>query len=119
MAAAPAFSLATGGRAASVQVKEGLVRTAASEPGVSRADLTELASYGIGCFAVTEDCRKKCPRGGAQSVRDAGAQLTDEEIDAMHRRVSPSVCAVAAASLWVSHQHDNAQAEDDDTAALN
>ncbi|EJY0658882.1 DNA translocase FtsK [Salmonella enterica] len=114
-AAAPAFSLATGG-APRPQVKEGI------GPQLPRPNLVrvptrrELASYGI--KLPSQRIAEEKAREAERNQYETGAQLTDEEIDAMHQDELARQFAQSQQHRYgETYQHDTQQAEDDDTAA--
>ncbi|VEA36767.1 cell division protein FtsK [Salmonella enterica subsp. enterica] len=97
-AAAPAFGLATGG-APRPQVKEGIGPQLPRPNRVRVPTRRELASYGI--KLPSQRIAEEKAREAERNQYETGAQLTDEENRCnASGRVSPSVCAVAAASLW-------------------
>ncbi|ECI1386141.1 DNA translocase FtsK [Salmonella enterica subsp. enterica serovar Heidelberg] len=114
-AAAPAFSLATGG-APRPQVKEGI------GPQLPRPNLVrvptrrELASYGI--KLPSQRIAEEKAREAERNQYETGVQLTDEEIDAMHQDELARQFAQSQQHRYgETYQHDTQQAEDDDTAA--
>ncbi|ECI6925348.1 DNA translocase FtsK [Salmonella enterica subsp. enterica] len=127
-AAAPAFSLATGG-APRPQVKEGigpqLPRPQVKEgigPQLPRPNRVrvptrrELASYGI--KLPSQRIAEEKAREAERNQYETGAQLTDEEIDAMHQDELARQFAQSQQHRYgETYQHDTQQAEDDDTAA--
>ncbi|EAB4965643.1 DNA translocase FtsK [Salmonella enterica] len=114
-AAAPAFSLATGG-APRPQVKEG---TGPQLPRPNRVRVPtrrELASYGI--KLPSQRIAEEKAREAERNQYETGAQLTDEEIDAMHQDELARQFAQSQQHRYgETYQHDTQQAEDDDTAA--
>lgn len=81
-AAAPAFSLATGG-APRPQVKEGIGPQLPRPNRVRVPTRRELASYGI--KLPSQRIAEEKAREAERNQYETGAQLTDEEIDAMHQ----------------------------------
>ncbi|EBM9924212.1 DNA translocase FtsK [Salmonella enterica subsp. enterica serovar Infantis] len=115
-AAAPAFSLATGG-APRPQVKEG-IGPQLPRPNRVRVPTTrrELASYGI--KLPSQRIAEEKAREAERNQYETGAQLTDEEIDAMHQDELARQFAQSQQHRYgETYQHDTQQAEDDDTAA--
>ncbi|ENU8865799.1 DNA translocase FtsK [Salmonella enterica] len=114
-AAAPAFGLATGG-APRPQVKEGIGPQLPRPNRVRVPTRRELASYGIKLPSqrIAEEKARKAER----NQYETGAQLTDEEIDAMHQDELARQFAQSQQHRYgETYQHDTQQAEDDDTAA--
>ncbi|EMX0648237.1 DNA translocase FtsK [Salmonella enterica] len=114
-AAAPAFGLATGG-AARPQVKEGIGPQLPRPNRVRVPTRRELASYGI--KLPSQRIAEEKAREAERNQYETGAQLTDEEIDAMHQ--DELACQFAQSQhhrYGEAYQHDTQQAEDDDTAA--
>ncbi|EBH8586778.1 DNA translocase FtsK [Salmonella enterica subsp. enterica serovar Pomona] len=81
-AAAPAFGLATGG-APRPQVKEGIGPQLPRPNRVRVPTRRELASYGI--KLPSQRIAEEKAREAERNQYETGAQLTDEEIDAMHQ----------------------------------
>ncbi|EAW2027527.1 DNA translocase FtsK [Salmonella enterica] len=101
-AAAPAFSLATGGAPRPNRVRVPTRR--------------ELASYGI--KLPSQRIAEEKAREAERNQYETGAQLTDEEIDAMHQDELARQFAQSQQHRYgETYQHDTQQAEDDDTAA--
>ncbi|EFS5742729.1 DNA translocase FtsK [Salmonella enterica] len=114
-AAAPAFSLATGG-AARPQVKEGIGPQLPRPNRVRVPTRRELASYGI--KLPSQRIAEEKAREAERNQYETGAQLTDEEIDAMHQDELARQFAQSQQHRYgETYQHDTQQAEDDDTAA--
>ncbi|EAR2770794.1 DNA translocase FtsK [Salmonella enterica] len=114
-AAAPAFSLATGG-APRPQVKEGIGPQLPRPNRVRVPTRRELASYGI--KLPSQRIAEEKAREAERSQYETGAQLTDEEIDAMHQDELARQFAQSQQHRYgETYQHDTQQAEDDDTAA--
>ncbi|HGB4481998.1 TPA: DNA translocase FtsK [Salmonella enterica subsp. enterica serovar Typhimurium] len=114
-AAAPAFSLATGG-APRPQVKEGIGPQLPRPNRVRVPTRRELASYGIKLPSQRIAEEKACE--AERNQYETGAQLTDEEIDAMHQDELARQFAQSQQHRYgETYQHDTQQAEDDDTAA--
>ncbi|EDW4754309.1 DNA translocase FtsK, partial [Salmonella enterica subsp. enterica] len=114
-AAAPAFSLATGG-APRPQVKEGIGPQLPRPNRVRVPTRRELASYGI--KLPSQRIAEEKARGAERNQYETGAQLTDEEIDAMHQDELARQFAQSQQHRYgETYQHDTQQAEDDDTAA--
>ncbi|EAV9422106.1 DNA translocase FtsK [Salmonella enterica] len=114
-AAAPAFSLATGG-APRPQVKEGIGPQLPRPNRVRVPTRRELASYGI--KLPSQRIAEEKAREAERNQYETGAQLTDEEIDAMHQDELARQFAQSQQHLYgETYQHDTQQAEDDDTAA--
>ncbi|EAT5225285.1 DNA translocase FtsK [Salmonella enterica] len=114
-AAAPAFSLATGG-APRPQVKEGIGPQLPSPNRVRVPTRRELASYGI--KLPSQRIAEEKAREAERNQYETGAQLTDEEIDAMHQDELARQFAQSQQHRYgETYQHDTQQAEDDDTAA--
>ncbi|ECY1726347.1 DNA translocase FtsK [Salmonella enterica] len=114
-AAAPAFSLATGG-APRPQVKEGIGPQLPRPNRVRVPTRRELASYGI--KLPSQRIAEEKAREAERNQYEAGAQLTDEEIDAMHQDELARQFAQSQQHRYgETYQHDTQQAEDDDTAA--
>ncbi|HBC0301017.1 DNA translocase FtsK [Salmonella enterica] len=114
-AAAPAFSLATGG-APRPQVKEGIGPQLPRPNRVRVPTRRELASYGI--KLPSQRIAEKKAREAERNQYETGAQLTDEEIDAMHQDELARQFAQSQQHRYgEAYQHDTQQAEDDDTAA--
>ncbi|EAO9631325.1 DNA translocase FtsK [Salmonella enterica] len=114
-AAAPAFGLATGG-AARPQVKEGIGPQLPRPNRVRVPTRRELASYGI--KLPSQRIAEEKAREAERNQYETGAQLTDEEIDAMHQDELARQFAQSQQHRYgEAYQHDTQQAEDDDTAA--
>ncbi|EDS0363284.1 DNA translocase FtsK [Salmonella enterica] len=114
-AAAPAFGLATGG-APRPQVKEGIGPQLPRPNRVRVPTRRELASYGI--KLPSQRIAEEKAREAARNQYETGAQLTDEEIDAMHQDELARQFAQSQQHRYgETYQHDTQQAEDDDTAA--
>ncbi|EEO7196207.1 DNA translocase FtsK [Salmonella enterica] len=114
-AAAPAFSLATGG-APRPQVKEGIGPQLPRPNRVRVPTRRELASYGI--KLSSQRIAEEKAREAERNQYETGAQLTDEEIDAMHQDELARQFAQSQQHRYgETYQHDTQQAEDDDTAA--
>ncbi|EAT4101648.1 DNA translocase FtsK [Salmonella enterica] len=114
-AAAPAFSLATGG-APRPQVKEGVGPQLPRPNRVRVPTRRELASYGI--KLPSQRIAEEKAREAERNQYETGAQLTDEEIDAMHQDELARQFAQSQQHRYgETYQHDTQQAEDDDTAA--
>ncbi|HAK1698263.1 TPA: DNA translocase FtsK [Salmonella enterica] len=113
--AAPAFSLATGG-APRPQVKEGIGPQLPRPNRVRVPTRRELASYGI--KLPSQRIAEEKAREAERNQYETGAQLTDEEIDAMHQDELARQFAQSQQHRYgETYQHDTQQAEDDDTAA--
>ncbi|EGG8021676.1 DNA translocase FtsK [Salmonella enterica] len=114
-AAAPAFSLATGG-APRPQVKEGIGPQLPRPNRVRVPTQRELASYGI--KLPSQRIAEEKAREAERNQYETGVQLTDEEIDAMHQDELARQFAQSQQHRYgETYQHDTQQAEDDDTAA--
>ncbi|EEN4861628.1 DNA translocase FtsK [Salmonella enterica] len=114
-AAAPAFSLATGG-APRPQVKEGIGPQLPRPNRVRVPTRRELASYGI--KLPSQRIAEEKAREAERNQYETGVQLTDEEIDAMHQDELARQFAQSQQHRYgEAYQHDTQQAEDDDTAA--
>lgn len=114
-AAVPAFSLATGG-APRPQVKEGIGPQLPRPNRVRVPTRRELASYGI--KLPSQRIAEEKAREAERNQYETGAQLTDEEIDAMHQDELARQFAQSQQHRYgETYQHDTQQAEDDDTAA--
>ncbi|EBP3978161.1 DNA translocase FtsK [Salmonella enterica subsp. salamae] len=114
-AAAPAFGLATGG-VARPQVKEGIGPQLPRPNRVRVPTRRELASYGI--KLPSQRIAEEKAREAERNQYETGAQLTDEEIDAMHQDELARQFAQSQQHRYgEAYQHDTQQAEDDDTAA--
>ncbi|EOT7501790.1 DNA translocase FtsK [Salmonella enterica subsp. enterica serovar Schwarzengrund] len=114
-AAAPAFGLATGG-APRPQVKEGIGPQLPRPNRVRVPTRRELASYGI--KLPSQRIPEEKAREAERNQYETGAQLTDEEIDAMHQDELARQFAQSQQHRYgETYQHDTQQAEDDDTAA--
>ncbi|EDU1976028.1 DNA translocase FtsK [Salmonella enterica subsp. enterica serovar Berta] len=115
VAAAPAFGLATGG-APRPQVKEGIGPQLPRPNRVRVPTRRELASYGI--KLPSQRIAEEKAREAERNQYETGAQLTDEEIDAMHQDELARQFAQSQQHRYgETYQHDTQQAEDDDTAA--
>ncbi|ELL1617818.1 DNA translocase FtsK [Salmonella enterica] len=114
-AAAPAFSLATGG-APRPQVKEGIGPQLPRPNRVRVPTRRELASYGI--KLPSQRIAEEKAREAERNQYETGAQLTDEEIDAMHQdELARQFAQSQQYRYGETYQHDTQQAEDDDTVA--
>ncbi|EAB0292442.1 DNA translocase FtsK [Salmonella enterica subsp. enterica serovar Kentucky] len=114
-AAAPAFSLATGG-APRPQVKEGIGPQLPRPNRVRVPTRRELASYGI--KLPSQRIAEEKAREAERNQYETGAQLTDEEINAMHQDELARQFAQSQQHRYgETYQHNTQQAEDDDTAA--
>ncbi|ECM5114489.1 DNA translocase FtsK [Salmonella enterica subsp. enterica serovar Enteritidis] len=114
-AAAPAFSLATGG-APRPQVKERIGPQLPRPNRVRVPTRRELASYGI--KLPSQRIAEEKAREAERNQYETGAQLTDEEIDAMHQDELARQFAQSQQHRYgETYQHDTQQAEDDETAA--
>ncbi|ECJ4467613.1 DNA translocase FtsK [Salmonella enterica subsp. enterica] len=114
-AAAPAFGLATGG-APRPRVKEGIGPQLPRPNRVRVPTRRELASYGI--KLPSQRIAEEKAREAERNQYETGAQLTDEEIDAMHQDELARQFAQSQQHRYgETYQHDTQQAEDDDTAA--
>ncbi|EFP0283812.1 DNA translocase FtsK [Salmonella enterica] len=114
-AAAPAFSLATGG-APRPQVKEGIGPQLPRPNRVRVPTRRELTSYGI--KLPSQRIAEEKAREAERNQYETGAQLTDEEIDAMHQDELARQFAQSQQHRYgETYQHDTQQAEDDETAA--
>ncbi|EDK4031282.1 DNA translocase FtsK [Salmonella enterica subsp. salamae] len=114
-AAAPAFGLATGG-VARPQVKEGIGPQLPRPNRVRVPTRRELASYGI--KLPSQRIAEEKAREAERNQYETGAQLTNEEIDAMHQDELARQFAQSQQHRYgEAYQHDTQQAEDDDTAA--
>ncbi|ECG2735830.1 TPA: DNA translocase FtsK [Salmonella enterica subsp. enterica serovar Welikade] len=114
-AAAPAFGLATCG-APRPQVKEGIGPQLPRPNRVRVPTRRELASYGI--KLPSQRIAEEKAREAERNQYETGAQLTDEEIDAMHQDELARQFAQSQQHRYgETYQHDTQQAEDDDTAA--
>ncbi|ENZ2344635.1 DNA translocase FtsK [Salmonella enterica] len=114
-AAAPTFGLATGG-APRPQVKEGIGPQLPRPNRVRVPTRRELASYGI--KLPSQRIAEEKAREAERNQYETGAQLTDEEIDAMHQDELARQFAQSQQHRYgETYQHDTQQAEDDDTAA--
>ncbi|EJF5078244.1 DNA translocase FtsK, partial [Salmonella enterica] len=110
-----AFSLATGG-APRPQVKEGIGPQLPRPNRVRVPTRRELASYGI--KLPSQRIAEEKAREAELNQYETGAQLTDEEIDAMHQDELARQFAQSQQHRYgETYQHDTQQAEDDDTAA--
>ncbi|WP_416463752.1 DNA translocase FtsK [Salmonella enterica] len=114
-AAAPADSQATGG-APRPQGKEGIGPQLPRPNRVRVPTRRELASYGI--KLPSQRIAEEKAREAERNQYETGAQLTDEEIDAMHQDELARQFAQSQQHRYgETYQHDTQQAEDDDTAA--
>ncbi|EAN4946668.1 DNA translocase FtsK [Salmonella enterica] len=114
-AAAPAFGLATGG-APRPQVKEGIGPQLPRPNRVRVPTRRELASYGI--KLPSQRIAEEKAREAERNQYETGAQLTDEEMDAIHQDELARQFAQSQQHRYgEAYQHDTHQAEDDDTAA--
>ncbi|EJH2660874.1 DNA translocase FtsK [Salmonella enterica] len=114
-AVAPAFGLATGG-APRPQVKEGIGPQLPRPNRVRVPTRRELASYGI--KLPSQRIAEEKAREAERNQYETNAQLTDEEIDAMHQDELARQFAQSQQHRYgEAYQHDTQQAEDDDTAA--
>ncbi len=114
-AAAPAFSLATG-CAPRTQLKEGIGPQLPRPNRVRVPTRRELASYGI--KLPSQRIAEEKAREAERNQYETGAQLTDEEIDAMHQDELARQFAQSQQHRYgETYQHDTQQAEDDETAA--
>ncbi|EGX0538242.1 DNA translocase FtsK, partial [Salmonella enterica] len=110
-----AFSLATGG-APRPQVKEGIGPQLPRPNRVRVPTRRELASYGI--KLPSQRIAEEKAREAERNQYETGAQLTDEEIDAMHQDELARQFAQSQQHRYgETYQHDTQQAEDDETAA--
>ncbi|HGF3060079.1 TPA: DNA translocase FtsK, partial [Salmonella enterica subsp. enterica serovar Virchow] len=110
-----AFGLATGG-APRPQVKEGIGPQLPRPNRVRVPTRRELASYGI--KLPSQRIAEEKAREAERNQYETGAQLTDEEIDAMHQDELARQFAQSQQHRYgETYQHDTQQAEDDDTAA--
>ncbi|HGB3770244.1 TPA: DNA translocase FtsK, partial [Salmonella enterica subsp. enterica serovar Virchow] len=108
-------SLATGG-APRPQVKEGIGPQLPRPNRVRVPTRRELASYGI--KLPSQRIAEEKAREAERNQYETGAQLTDEEIDAMHQDELARQFAQSQQHRYgETYQHDTQQAEDDDTAA--
>ncbi|EIR3419654.1 DNA translocase FtsK, partial [Salmonella enterica] len=109
------FGLATGG-APRPQVKEGIGPQLPRPNRVRVPTRRELASYGI--KLPSQRIAEEKAREAERNQYETGAQLTDEEIDAMHQDELARQFAQSQQHRYgETYQHDTQQAEDDDTAA--
>ncbi|EHE1574617.1 DNA translocase FtsK, partial [Salmonella enterica] len=107
--------LATGG-APRPQVKEGIGPQLPRPNRVRVPTRRELASYGI--KLPSQRIAEEKAREAERNQYETGAQLTDEEIDAMHQDELARQFAQSQQHRYgETYQHDTQQAEDDDTAA--
>ncbi|HGB2155069.1 TPA: DNA translocase FtsK, partial [Salmonella enterica subsp. enterica serovar Arechavaleta] len=107
--------LATGG-APRPQVKEGIGPQLPRPNRVRVPTRRELASYGI--KLPSQRIAEEKAREAERNQYETGAQLTDEEIDAMHQDELARQFAQSQQHRYgEAYQHDTQQAEDDDTAA--
>lgn len=114
-AAAPAFGLANGG-APRPQVKEGIGPQLPRPNRVRVPTRRELASYGI--KLPSQRIAEEKAREAERNQYETGAQLTDEEIDAMQQDELARQFAQSQQHRYgEAYQHDTPQAQDDDTAA--
>ncbi|MFG5971407.1 DNA translocase FtsK, partial [Salmonella enterica subsp. enterica serovar Pomona] len=106
---------ATGG-APRPQVKEGIGPQLPRPNRVRVPTRRELASYGI--KLPSQRIAEEKAREAERNQYETGAQLTDEEIDAMHQDELARQFAQSQQHRYgEAYQHDTQQAEDDDTAA--
>ncbi|HFW3715560.1 TPA: DNA translocase FtsK, partial [Salmonella enterica subsp. enterica serovar 6,7:y:-] len=106
---------ATGG-APRPQVKEGIGPQLPRPNRVRVPTRRELASYGI--KLPSQRIAEEKAREAERNQYETGAQLTDEEIDAMHQDELARQFAQSQQHRYgETYQHDTQQAEDDDTAA--
>ncbi|WP_259469025.1 DNA translocase FtsK, partial [Salmonella enterica] len=109
------FGLATGG-APRPQVKEGIGPQLPRPNRVRVPTRRELASYGI--KLPSQRIAEEKAREAERNQYETGAQLTDEEIDAMHQDELARQFAQSQQHRYgETYQHDTQQAENDDTAA--
>ncbi|AGR58071.1 DNA translocase FtsK [Salmonella bongori] len=114
-AATPAFGVAAGG-APRPQVKEGIGPQLPRPNRVRVPTRRELASYGI--KLPSQRMAEEKAREAERNQYGTGAQLTDEEIDAMHQDELARQFAQSQQHRYGdTYQHDVLQAEDDDAAA--
>nr|MBD6368564.1 DNA translocase FtsK [Salmonella enterica subsp. enterica serovar Enteritidis] len=107
--------LATGG-APRPQVKEGIGPQLPRPNRVRVPTRRELASYGI--KLPSQRIAEEKAREAERNQYETGAQLTDEEIDAMHQDELARQFAQSQQHRYgETYQHDTQQAEDDETAA--
>ncbi|EDU8051788.1 DNA translocase FtsK, partial [Salmonella enterica subsp. arizonae] len=107
--------LATSG-APRPQVKEGIGPQLPRPNRVRVPTRRELASYGI--KLPSQRIAEEKAREAERYQYETGAQLTDEEIDAMHQDELARQFAQSQQHRYgEAYQHDTQQAEDDDTAA--
>nr|MBD6605619.1 DNA translocase FtsK [Salmonella enterica subsp. enterica serovar Enteritidis] len=106
---------ATGG-APRPQVKEGIGPQLPRPNRVRVPTRRELASYGI--KLPSQRIAEEKAREAERNQYETGAQLTDEEIDAMHQDELARQFAQSQQHRYgETYQHDTQQAEDDETAA--
>ncbi|EBA1889172.1 TPA: DNA translocase FtsK [Salmonella enterica subsp. houtenae serovar Rough:z4,z23:-] len=110
-------ALAAGAAAAArPQVKEGIGPQLPRPNRVRVPTRRELASYGI--KLPSQRIAEEKAREAERNQYETGAQLTDEEIDAMHQDELARQFAQSQQHRYgEAYQHDTQQAEDDDTAA--
>ncbi|EIM9921823.1 DNA translocase FtsK, partial [Salmonella enterica] len=102
--------------AARPQVKEGIGPQLPRPNRVRVPTRRELASYGI--KLPSQRIAEEKAREAERNQYETGAQLTDEEIDAMHQDELARQFAQSQQHRYgEAYQHDTQQAEDDDTAA--
>ncbi|EBE9685335.1 DNA translocase FtsK, partial [Salmonella enterica] len=98
------------------QVKEGIGPQLPRPNRVRVPTRRELASYGI--KLPSQRIAEEKAREAELNQYETGAQLTDEEIDAMHQDELARQFAQSQQHRYgETYQHDTQQAEDDDTAA--
>ncbi|EJB9740960.1 DNA translocase FtsK, partial [Salmonella enterica] len=98
------------------QVKEGIGPQLPRPNRVRVPTRRELASYGI--KLPSQRIAEEKAREAERNQYETGAQLTDEEIDAMHQDELARQFAQSQQHRYgETYQHDTQQAEDDDTAA--
>ncbi|EJF5003431.1 DNA translocase FtsK, partial [Salmonella enterica] len=98
------------------QVKEGIGPQLPRPNRVRVPTRRELASYGI--KLPSQRIAEEKAREAERNQYETGAQLTDEEIDAMHQDELARQFAQSQQHRYgEAYQHDTQQAEDDDTAA--
>ncbi|MBD5812145.1 DNA translocase FtsK, partial [Salmonella enterica subsp. enterica serovar Enteritidis] len=98
------------------QVKEGIGPQLPRPNRVRVPTRRELASYGI--KLPSQRIAEEKAREAERNQYETGAQLTDEEIDAMHQDELARQFAQSQQHRYgETYQHDTQQAEDDETAA--
>ncbi|EJY8787365.1 DNA translocase FtsK, partial [Salmonella enterica] len=98
------------------QVKEGIGPQLPRPNRVRVPTRRELASYGI--KLPSQRIAEEKAREAERNQYETGAQLTDEEIDAMHQDELARQFAQSQQHRYgETYQHNTQQAEDDDTAA--